>query len=515
MKNLKNLLGVFVFVMVTVLIPKNVFAADEFDEILTDGKLVIPSVPQTTAIMAYDTMAAYFYEDLGDSEFGIEYNSCNDTFTTCTLRKGDATREVEVVWEYDEDIKKIVDKIAAQYPVDKTKYIVEDYEILNMHINGGSLVENSIEFKKNIQYKNFYIDARGGGAPEYSYSTIGMLKFKLDGTLYWKAPRDPQFIGYDLVYVSEDATDVRAALQARLEKLFPDHTFDVTVTDEKISDVIDNYLAEATDMYNSDTYIQQAYGSLEEFLAGKTEYDFLDGAEEYFYDIAVDEAFGFQVAVKKDSKKAVDKVDFVTNDVLTNVSISALGGAVLPLDTKIQVDKITSGDNYDKLISLLEVTNSETYDLKLYSKSLDDYITKLDNGSFQVKIPINDKLKGKDLVVYYVDSNNNIEEHKVTITDDGFAVFETDHFSVYTLAAKEEVEEETKEETKTETKEETKEDTTTKTTETKTTTKDTTTTKNPKTSDNILTYIITLMVSLVGITFIVLYLRRIKILKNS
>ena len=32
-------------------------------------------------------------------------------------------------------------------------------------------------------------------------------------------------------------------------------------------------------------------------------------------------------------------------------------------------------------------------------------------GSFEVRIPLSEKLKGKDLVAYYVDDNGNKEEH--------------------------------------------------------------------------------------------------------
>ena len=38
----------------------------------------------------------------------------------------------------------------------------------------------------------------------------------------------------------------------------------------------------------------------------------------------------------------------------------------------------------------------------------------LEDGSFEVRIPLSEKLKGKDLVAYYVDDNGNKEEHEVT-----------------------------------------------------------------------------------------------------
>ena len=106
------------------------------------------------------------------------------------------------------------------------------------------------------------------------------------------------------------------------------------------------------------------------------------------------------------------------------------------------------------------------FDLQLFSKSIGN-ITKLDNGSFEVRLPISEKFKGKDLIVYYVDNNNKVTEYKVTVDGD-YAVFETNHFSVYTLA-----------ENTTEADEE-----------------------NPKTGDNIMLYVSMLLISGLGLGYL-------------
>ena len=129
----------------------------------------------------------------------------------------------------------------------------------------------------------------------------------------------------------------------------------------------------------------------------------------------------------------------------------------------------------------LDIMNTEIqnmFDLKLYSNAQNKYIKKLDNGTFEVRIPINNELKNKELVVYYVDENNNKQVYDVTIKD-GYAIFNTNHFSIYTLAEKS-----SSTETKTPsiTKEEKKEDI-----------------KNPATSDNITYYVILTAISILGI----------------
>ena len=63
-------------------------------------------------------------------------------------------------------------------------------------------------------------------------------------------------------------------------------------------------------------------------------------------------------------------------------------------------------------------------------------VTKLENGSFEVKLPISEELKGMELSVWYLDENDVAVEHPADFEKaPGFAVFTTNHFSVYTLAA--------------------------------------------------------------------------------
>ena len=66
-------------------------------------------------------------------------------------------------------------------------------------------------------------------------------------------------------------------------------------------------------------------------------------------------------------------------------------------------------------------------------ETLRKYITKLENGKFKVRIPLKDEFKNKKLKAYYINDNNKIEEYNINI-ENGYAIFETDHFSTYTIA---------------------------------------------------------------------------------
>jgi hypothetical protein len=134
---------------------------------------------------------------------------------------------------------------------------------------------------------------------------------------------------------------------------------------------------------------------------------------------------------KDDSKLAVPTYESV--DAKTDVSASTDSSEV-PLDTVIKVEKITHGEEHERICGTLEIKDGEIYDIKLHSGSLDDYISQLKNGKFKVRLPIPKEYEKKNLVVYYVDAEGNKTKFNVTVKNN-FAFFETDHFSVYTLVA--------------------------------------------------------------------------------
>ena len=80
---------------------------------------------------------------------------------------------------------------------------------------------------------------------------------------------------------------------------------------------------------------------------------------------------------------------------------------------------------------------------------------------------VTDFFEGKELVVYYISDDGNVEEYQVE-SKNGFAEFTTNHFSVYTLTAKKTTEEipnntSTKNQSNTEAKSQSKADTKTET----------------------------------------------------
>lgn len=123
-----------------------------------------------------------------------------------------------------------------------------------------------------------------------------------------------------------------------------------------------------------------------------------------------------------------------TDDLLTGAQIRSSNPGV-PLDSLINANVLSSGDKYNEIMKILDKDNVKMFDLKLYSNSLGGNLTKLPNGTFEVRLPVPSELEGKSLVVYYVNSDGKVEEHEVTVKE-GYAVFTTNHFSIYTLTVK-------------------------------------------------------------------------------
>lgn len=121
---------------------------------------------------------------------------------------------------------------------------------------------------------------------------------------------------------------------------------------------------------------------------------------------------------------------YVGLDLNSKIEITSEDSSI-PLDTSLTVNNIE--DNSIKNITGTE--NYKSYDISLYSAAKNAKIEKLENGKFVVKMPVPTELNGKDLIVYYITSDGTIEEHEV-IVKDGYASFETNHFSTYILAEK-------------------------------------------------------------------------------
>lgn len=453
------------------MVPNAVKAAEmseEFKAILNkDGYLEVNSVPPTKEEQAGLLLGDYVLSVRTEGRFGVYIDSCNSDFTICDIEKYDGERHpVKIKYVYNENIKKQVDKYVENLGT-KNIFSVRDMEVVNFWINAkgdeGLVKDYSSELKEYFDFKNFEFDIRLGNPGEFIRLTGGEGNIVFDGTIY-------HYGGYTevqarhVLYVSESTGNSKEELMDEIQKRIDDYigkdvveiayggnVYDYFITnyDKDIDDIqreldlenaksdrdelkileLGNQLSLANDYKN---YFLDSWNNRD------GEYGFLRDAEggHFFYatipgNEGSENVFKF-IVIKDDNKLYVPS--HKTTDVNTEVTISS-NNSTIPLDTMIKAMELTSGEEYEKIIKILNLANSLTFDLKLYSKSLENYVTKLADGTFEVKIPLPENYKGKDLIVYYVTNDGKTEEYTVT-EKNGYAIFNTNHFSIYTLAIK-------------------------------------------------------------------------------
>ncbi len=464
--------------------------SDDFRKPLTDGKIIFnyakPSADDEAVwLIAEDFCCANpdfyfdsesFREDFSKVEIGLYTGTAKEEFHT-----------VDVVWNYDADMLETALTFVEKFPEDKPWFNVSDLELVNYWVyrNADSEVDSlanySGELKAILGNSNFLynVEVRGGSDDVFYTERIGSAKLIHDGKVYYATT----MIGAraeHAIYVPENTANSKEALMAAAQKRIDDYigknVIAITAANETVTDYynreIANYDAElataqaelaqaqatldAEQAKNQDlwdwnviTQCQMKIMECESVIQNVPMYkqyfmdQFAEGGDlhflnnatgDFFFDVKIvgtEETYKF-VIIKDDNKLSIPSC--ATVDPNTNVSVST-DAASIPLDTIIEVTKLTAGEEYDRIVKILDVQDNETFDIKLHSHSLNTYITKLDEGKFEVKLPIPEKFKGKDLIVYYVDQNGQPIDYDVTPSGN-FAIFTTDHFSIYTLAEK-------------------------------------------------------------------------------
>ena len=499
--------------------------SDEFKKLLNkDGKLVINSIKPSNEYEFRSVFELLVWKD------GIDYSHISEDFSSCDLTFNDETHTVEIVYNYNNSIKDKLNGFVKSFPSNIEFFKVQDMELINYWVNTA---QNESEEKDTFtyysgelkSYLNNYnvtiqVDNRAGMDGALVTERLGIFLVKYNDITYY-INNVLGARGEHIIYVPTTTGDSKEELMAAAQTRVDEYIGKDKVKLSYGGTAYDAWLKQEYEitrwMWEQDdpnmTFEQwkalgnvfiPTYEKFEEVIniKGVTETDSV-------FNVAIGDK-SYYVIIKKDDAKMITPT-YATADIATDVTISSTDTSI-PLDTSIQAKPLTSGTEYEKIIKLLNVENSETFDLKLYSESLEKYITKLDDGRFEVKIPISKELEGKNLVVYYVDQNDKITEHEV-IVKDGYAIFTTDHFSIYTLAevkAIEDNKEDNKEEnngniTGDNSNNIESDDNKNSTGNTSMDNNITDNTNNPKTGDNIILFSIIFVIALSGIlvTFIV------------
>ena len=488
LKNIFTKLMIMAVIIMPVLVN-----AQTVDDVVSSKRIDIKSVPITNEDEYY-RVDELVYEMFGN--YGI--TNCNDDYTKCDFKDYDndsiLAAGVTMNYIYDPAVKSVVDSLLNKIPSEGIKFELTDIEtisyLLNIrntdYINIGTY---SKELKNYIGYKNFSIEPMTGGFDDFFEYQDGFADIDYQGTKYGFTDRIEVYAKY-AVYVDDNAEDVVEAAKTKLSRYFS--VSDVVDTGKSFESFLEGKREEFGAIYDENTnHFTQMGITREQFINSSIDSmyilddapgKFINEAEPNIYRIEFSDGYSIEVAIVKDSSKANADVSLKTTDALLDVTVNS--NNFLTPDTLIEVSKLTSGAEYNRIVALLGTTNHELFDIKLHSNSISNYIS---NGTFEVRLPISDNLKGKDLIVYYVKDDNSLEEHEVTV-DGNYAVFTTNHFSIYTLAEKK---------TEANSNPSNASDTAQASESKEQTNASISNVKNPKTNDNIASF-----VSLFGISFI-------------
>lgn len=477
MKKIKLYILTFVMLMTFGIINVNAGVTEILEELIPDNKLHLDLVaPKNAAEMDfyYSAIANLFKEKYDEKIIIIDVGPCDETFTTCTLNLNDIVAQeaggvdVEVIWhtpnplvktKIDGYAKQITDKIGIDkegWPIPYYVYLT-DMNLVNYYVSANSkemdntIINSTIAYSETLRKTfgganmSYSIDMRKGNtAPFYTYG-IGGFFFHYNNVIY-KVIEEVGIKFIEAIYVPNDTELTDNALIAAASKRIKDYlpNSNITIT--------------AGELLTSEEFGYADFSTLVDLTktTNKT----------YVVNFG---SFSVPFLIVTDSTKMINP-KFESNDIDTSVGVTSNESSI-PLDTVVNVNELDKdGEVYKKLLEQVGTDKMASYDLALFSKTKNENITKLDNGKFLVSIPIPSNLEGKNLIVYYINAKGEKEAHEVTIKN-GMASFETNHFSIYNLTENLSV-------------------------------------PNPQTFDGITVYIILGIISLLGISYSTIYLRK-------
>lgn len=297
---------------------------------------------------------------------------------------------------------------------------MEDMDVINMLFNTKGEVDDSLLINYSSEFKNILNNSNitaafVSGAGERLSATraaMGLLGLMHNNYIYSVVDR-VVFHASNIFFVpssTADTTDaIATAAKARIESYIGK---EVTV----------EFVGEPS---NDDSELMDSITTLYD-LYGVDNYDFST-----YYNITID-GKTYPFFIFRDDSRMID-TSFETGDIISGAKITS-DSAYVPNDSVIEISEIDkSSDTAKELLAAFGLTDGRSFDIKLNSITKGAYISKLDDGTFKVYIPLTDDMRsGGALVAYYRNSNGTVEEHPVTIEGD-YATFITDHFSIYTL----------------------------------------------------------------------------------
>ena len=390
--------------------------------IAPDGENAVLKMQQPTSIVDAEVLFTSYLNKVFQMENYsgcMVYGSGEAPFTKCTVHfqgysDPDWSEDVELNVTYDQSgnipsLDKLMKQLNSFAEDDlESYYKITDLSLINYlcSYKGEASMNTAIRYSSLNEVIrgadiSFIMDLRAGdGMPECMYEfAFGIL------TVYYKDYLAKALSGgvymEHLLYIPQDTPDTTEAYVEAAQKR------------------INDYLGK-------DSAVQVSYGGSLEGMEWAEALP-VSGHDGNYYAFKIgEETYNFYL-VKADAEKLSQPV-YVGTELNSGIEVTS-ESVSLPMDTTVSVESKEKPELKDKL----GTTNYLTYDISLYSEMISSYITNVEDGTVTVKIPVPAAMEGKNLAVYYYAADGTEEKHEVTVKD-GFAEFQTNHFSEYTLA---------------------------------------------------------------------------------
>ena len=311
-----------------------------------------------------------------------------------------------------------------------TYYMIDDLSLVNYYLTSSrSELWNSGAPGRALKYSDlnritkgtnvkYILDNRMGEQDDslmYEFTIGGMNVFYND---YLYGTKEQGIYLKRVLYISEDTADSTDAYVAAAQNRINSYLGDDSLVSVRYGGSINTL--------NQECNANQLIGR----NCTDDEYEIISDGNYYIFEIRGKE---YKFYIKKDNSKLSDPA-YIGTDLVTDIEITS-NDSFIPLDTAITSQEVR--ENY--IEEALGSNNYESYDITLFSEANNAPVMRLNKGKFNVKIPVPDSLEGKNIGVYFIQPDGYKEEHAATINN-GMVEFETNHFSIYTLAEKEQLE---------------------------------------------------------------------------
>ena len=445
MKNLRKFWWGFVMAMASVFLVPNIVLAEVNREdiikmIAPDGQNATFKMKKPTSIEEGDFVVNGYVNSLLQLDgYRVMAGCYEEPYTNCTvdiftddytsgwdvekqemvpLTGWGKTYHLNVTFEEppsNEEVNEYFSKLNDFSLMDiKTSYVIEDLSLINYYMTSDkSELWNSGAPGRALKYSTINEVTKGSNVTYYLDIRAGSQ----DESLMYESAFGPMSIFYN-----------GYSYGTKEEGLYLKRVIYIPETTEETKEAYIDAAQKRIDEYVGSSSIKVSYGGLISSLEeGSEDEEYPIESDGNYYHIQVGSRT-YKFYIVKGSEEQLKEPAYEGLDLNSKIQITSKDSSV-PLDTSLTVNDVEDSSIKEKI----GTDSYKSYDISLYSAAKNTKIEKIENNKFLVKIPIPTNLSGKDLMVYYITSEGEVEEHEVSI-ENGYANFETDHFSVYTLA---------------------------------------------------------------------------------